>query len=140
MKAATALEMYSKLEQQGGLADQYFDSKRKPNFQVTTWDDVNAADRSTLLSESTMPDESWGDDPFFVVLSDPHGSWRKILLVNRETGMATFRSTTTDGTYTLRKTLRPDLAWFLDNSMQDVNIQQARVMLEQLQRIVPQLS
>lgn len=38
-----------------------------------------------------------------------------------------------------RKTLRPDLAWYLDNSMQDTNVQQARVMLNELRRIVPQL-
>ena len=86
-----------------------------------------------------MPNEMWGNDPFFVVLNDPHMQWRKILLVNRQTGTATFRSTTTDDTYMPRKTLRPGSPWYLDNSMQDTNVQQAKVMLKELQRIVPLL-
>jgi hypothetical protein len=139
MAAKTALEMFSKLEQLGGLDEKYIDLERNPDFQVTVSDDVNTIRRSALLKEITMPGESWGEDPFFVVLNDPHESWRKIILVNRETGIATFRSTTTDENYMPRKTLRPGTAWYLDNSMQDTNIQQARVMLQQLRRIVQKL-
>ncbi len=140
MEARTALDMYSKLEKLGGLSEKYVDRERNPDFQVTVSDNVDAARRSTLLEEITMPDETWGKNPFIIVLNDPHESWRKILLVNRETGLATFRSTTTDESYMPRKTLRPGSAWYLDNSMQDVNIQQARILLQHLQAIVPQLS
>lgn len=139
MRAMTALEMFSKLDQLGGLDEKYIDLERNPAFEVTVSDDVNTTRRSALLKEITMFDESWGEDPFFVVLNDPRESWRKILLVNRETGMATFRSTTTDGNYMPRKTLRSGATWYLDNSMQDTNIQQARVMLQELRRIVPKL-
>ncbi|MBK6350120.1 MAG: hypothetical protein V9E93_19520 [Steroidobacteraceae bacterium] len=139
INAAAALDMLTKLESLGGLDEKYFDLQRRPAFTVATSDDMNTSERSTLLREITMPDESWGEHPYFVVLNDPNEDWRKILLVDRETGSATFRSTTTDGTYMPRKTLRPDLAWYLDNSMQDTNVQQARVMLNELRRIVPQL-
>jgi hypothetical protein len=136
LEAHTALDMLSKLEQMGGLDDKYADLERRPEFQVTVSNDVNTAQRAALLSEITMPDESWGENPFFVVLNDPRESWRKILLVNRETGMATFRSTTTDESYMPRKTLRPGARWYLDNSMQDTNVQQAKVLLSELKRVV----
>lgn len=123
-----------------GQDDKYVDLERNPEFEVTLSNDLNTTRRPALLQEITMPGESWGDDPFFVVLNDPHGSWRKILLVNRETGIATFRSTTTDASYMPRKTMRPGSAWFLDNSMQDTNVQQAQVLLTQLRRIGGELS
>jgi hypothetical protein len=134
LEARTALDMLSKLEQMSGLEQQYVDLERNPEFEVTVSDDVNTTQRSTLLNEITMLDESWGEDPLFVVLSDPREGWRKILLVNRETGIATFRSTTTDQSYMPRKTLRPGATWYLDNSMQDTNVQQARVLLSELRR------
>jgi hypothetical protein len=133
--ARAALDMYTKLEQLGGLGDEFRD-QRSPGFQVTVSDDVNAKDRSAMLAEITMAGEDWGNDPFFVVLNDPNFDWRKILIVNRQTGVATFRSTTADETYMPRKTMRPNSRWFLDNSMQDVNVQQARAMLKELRRIV----
>lgn len=137
--ARTSLKMLTNLESLGGLQEKYFDLHRQPDFSVVTSDDVNTADRTALLHEITMPDESWGDEPFFVVLNDPNRDWRKILLVDRESGRSTFRSTTTDATYMPRKALRPDTPWHLDNSMQDTNVQQARVLLAELRRIVPQL-
>ncbi len=74
-----------------------------------------------------------------MVLDDPNGRWRKIMIVNRQTRMATFRSTTTDTTYMPRAVLRDGSDWHLDNSMQDTNVQQARVFLEQLQNVLPEL-
>lgn len=137
--ARTALEMYLKLEALGGLGDQYGD-QRSPGFQVTVSDDLTTGDRSTMLEEITLADEDWGDNPFHAVLNDPNDNWRKILIVNRQTGVATFRSTTTDETYMPRKTMRPNSRWFLDNSMQDVNVQQARAMLAELRRITGTLT
>ena len=139
MSASLALEMLEELEGSGGLDEQYFDDRR-PNFNVISSHDVTDAERSVLLEEITMSEESWGEDPFVVVLNDPNEDWRKILIVNRMTGQATFRSTTKDTSYKLRKTLRDGSEWYLDNSMQDVNVQQARVFLEQLRKIVPGLT
>lgn len=132
--ARTALEMYSNLEAMGGLGDQFSD-QRSPGFQVTVSDDLTTRDRASMLEEITLAGENWGDDPFFAVLNDPNDHWRKILIVNRNSGIATFRSTTTDEAYMPRKTMRPNSRWFLDNSMQDVNVQQARAILAELQRI-----
>ncbi|MEX2149649.1 MAG: hypothetical protein WD793_05515 [Steroidobacteraceae bacterium] len=129
-----ALAMYTKLEQLGGLGDEFRD-QRNPEFQVTVSDDVNAKDRAAMLEEITLAGEDWGENPYFIVLNDPNDDWRKILIVNRRTDRATFRSTTTNAAYMPRKTMRPNSRWFLDNSMQDVNVQQARVIYAELQRI-----
>ncbi len=134
----TALDMYSKLEALGGLGEEYRD-ERSPGFKVTVSDDLTTHDRAAMLREITLSDEDWGDDPYFAVLNDPNDQWRKILIVSR-TGKATFRSTTTNEAYMPRKTMRPDSRWFLDNSMQDVNVQQARAMLAELRRVRQQLA
>lgn len=131
----TALDMYSKLESLGGLGEEYRD-ERSPGFKVTVSDDLTTQDRAAMLREITLADEDWGEDPFFAVLNDPNDQWRKILIVSR-TGKATFRSTTTNEAYMPRKTMRPHSRWFLDNSMQDVNVQQARAMHAALRRIAP---
>ncbi len=136
--ARTALDMYSKLEALGGLGEEYRD-ERSPGFKVTVSDDLTTHDRDAMLREITLTDEDWGDATFFAVLNDPNDQWRKVLIVNRLTGNATFRSTTTNESYMPRKTMRPGSRWFLDNSMQDVNVQQARAMLTELQRIVSEL-
>jgi hypothetical protein len=136
--ARTALDMYSKLEALGGLGEEYRD-ERSPGFKVTVADDLTTHDRAAMLREITLADEDWGDDPFFAVLNDPNDQWRKILIVNRRTGDATFRSTTTNESYMPRKTMRPDSRWFLDNSMQDANVQQARAILAELRRITGDL-
>src|SRR5688572_2736403 len=130
----TALDMYLKLEALGGLADEYRD-QRNPGFQVKVVNDLTTRDHAAMLAEITLAEEDWGEDPYFAVLDDPHEQWRKILIVNHQTGLATFRSTTTNEAYMPRKTMRPGSQWFLDNSMQDVNVQQARAMLGELGRI-----
>jgi hypothetical protein len=132
--ARIALERYSKLEQLGAFGDEFRD-QRSPGFEVTISDDLTTNDRDSMLMEITLAGEDWGDNPFFAVLNDPNDNWRKILIVNRQTGIATFRSTTTDEAYMPRKTMRPNSRWFLDNSMQDVNVQQARALHAELRRI-----
>jgi len=132
--ARTALEMYSRLDLLGAFGDEFRD-QRSPGFQVTVSDDLSTNDRGAMLQEITLSGEDWGSDPFFAVLNDPNDYWRKILIVNRKTGIATFRSTTTDASYMPRKTMRPNSRWFLDNSMQDVNVQQARALFAELRRI-----
>jgi hypothetical protein len=133
MSASLALDMLEKLEGKGGLDEKYFDL-RNPGF------DARATEDSALLEEITMPEESWDEDPFIVVLNDPNADWRKILIVNRKTRQAAFRSTTKNVDYMPRKELRPGSEWYLDNSMQDVNVQQARVFLETLRKIIPTLA
>ncbi len=139
MSASLALDMLEELEGSGGLDEKYFDLDRRPDFDVISSQLAIDPERSVILEEITMLGESWGESPFFTVLKDPNGDWRKIMLVNRKTGQATFRSTTTDTTYMPRKTLRPGAEFFLDNSMQDTNVQQAQIFLAELRKIVPVL-
>lgn len=138
--AETALSMLEQLEAIGGLEDRFLDRERRPDFAPSVSSDLVKPDRSKLFSRLTMPMEDWGQDPFWVVLGDPNEHWRKIMIVNRQTGMATFRSTTTDKTYMPRIVLRDGSDWYLDNSMQDTNVQQAREFLKHLRRIVPKLA
>jgi len=48
------------------------------------------------------------------------------LLIKTEDRIATFRSVTRDLDYQQKKTLRPNMEWYLDNSMVDANVQQMR--------------
>jgi hypothetical protein len=64
------------------------------------------------------------------VLNDPNNDWREdphCEIAVRES--LHFARRTTNEAYMPRKTMRPNSRWFLDNSMQDVNVQQARAML-----------
>ena len=66
------------------------------------------------LTGFTGSEEDWGPDPFFVVNSDPSDKWKKVLIVNTDTGTATFRSITEDPCYRPKKVLRPGGDWWLD--------------------------
>ena len=138
--APQALKMLGELDALGGLEEKYDDTERNSEFEATVVsEELTNTDSAAMFEEITMPEEAWGKDPFFVVINDPDQDWRKILIVNRETGDATFRSTTRNENYMPRKVLREGSEWFLDNSMQDCNVQQARTFLERLQTIVPNL-
>ncbi len=137
--AALALEMYEELERRGGLDERYDDLKRRPSFDVNSAHNEPEELRTKLFEEITMPNETWGRYPFVIILNDPNDDWRKSMIVNRETGHATFRSTTTDENYKLKQKMREGTEWYLDRSMQDVNVQQAREFLKQLRKIVPTL-
>ena len=87
---------------------------------------MDPEERKRELANFTFLDEDWGPTPFFVVNSDPNDNWKKILVVNTDTGIATFRSITKDLDYRPRKQLRPGADWWLDNSMMDANVQQTK--------------
>ena len=132
MKADSALAMLEALEAKGGLDDRYQDKDRNPEFLVAGSDVVDATENPSLLAEVTMEGEDWGPNAKLVVLTDPNSKWRKVMIVRPESNAITFRSTTTDTTYRPRAELRPGSEWCLDNSMQDVNVQQAKVFLNAL--------
>jgi len=140
LDATLALDMLQDLEKNGGLNDKYFDLKRRPNFSTIVSNELPDDKRLSLYNEITLADEQWGATPFFIVLEQREDGWRKILIVNRETGEATFRSTTRREEYMPRKTIRDDSEWYLDNSMQDTNVQQAKVFIEHLRTIISNIS
>jgi len=124
MPADLALRMFESLKSKGGLDSRYEDTKRRPDFRLSI---------DLSLTDLTMENETWGPRTRTVVLTDPHAQWRKVMLFDPEPSTVTFRSLTKDTTYMPRTELRPGCEWFLDNSMQDMNVQQARVFLGTLQ-------
>lgn len=128
--ADIALEMIDEMESLGGLHEGYFDHRggtSPPEFLVST-------EMANALEGITGPDEDWGVYPFFVICSDPSREWKKVLLINTETNIATFRSITENPSYKPKKVLRPNAGWWLDNSMMDANVQQMRVFHSQLKQ------
>ena len=127
-----ALKMMNDMEKRGGLKDEYFDPRPYSNFETIISSEMAAADKAEWLRTLTAPSEDWGSDPFFVVVSDPNDDWKKAMIVDTDSGTATFRSITRDPGYKQRKELRSDAEWWLDNSMLDANVQQMRQFLRHL--------
>ena len=121
------------METRGGLDEKYFDLRRRPNFESVVSSKISLEEREAALSKITGPDEDWGASPFFAIASDPNGQWKKVLIVNTDNGVATFRSITENAEYMPKKVLRPAEGWWLDNSMMDANVQQMRVFYSNLQ-------
>ena len=122
--AETALSMIRQMDALGGLGDRYLDPRGAPRFATMVSTQLSSEQRAKELAMLTAPDEDWGEDPFFVIAFDPHPSWKKVMIINRESHTATFRSITEDSDYMPRKVLRPNEGWWLDNSMMDANVQQ----------------
>ena len=129
---AKALEMMEELESKGALSQEYLD--RRAGFVCNTLVStrMTPAERKRELANFTGPEENWGSDPFFVVNSDPNDDWKKVLIVNTDTGTATFRSITKDPGYMPKKVLRTEADWWLDNSMMDANVQQMKAFYSNL--------
>lgn len=127
MPADLALQMLESLNAQGGLESRFDDTQRRPDFDVT---------EDHLLTDLTMEGEGWSPRTKAIVLTDPHVKWRKVMLFDPDNRIVTFRSLTKDTNYMPRADLRPGSDWFLDNSMQDSNVQQARVFLERLRSLL----
>ena len=131
--ATEALEMMEEMESRGAMGQEYFDRRAGS-------DDCDTRVSTKMIPEKkehelailTNPEEDWGSDPFFVVNSDPNDNWKKALIVNTETGVATFRSITKNPDYMPKKELRPDAEWWLDNSMMDANVQQTKAFYSNL--------
>lgn len=132
----TALSMMEKMEALGGLNEQYFDHRRRPDFETLVSSEMLPEQRKEALSKVTGPDEDWGDDPFFVITYDPDANWKKVMIVDSDTEIATFRSITEDPDYMPKKVLRPGERWWLDNSMMDANVQQLKEFYSQLRKYI----
>ena len=135
--ATEALEMMEEMESMGALGQEYLDS-RCPAFVCSTLvsTKMTPEEKEHELAIFTNPEEDWGSDPFFVVNSDPNKNWKKVLIVNTETGVATFRSITKNPDYMPKKVLRPGAEWWLDNSMMDANVQQVEAFYSNLRDLL----
>ena len=97
---AIALEMIKELKSRGALDKRYLDNRHAEfacNTSVSTR--MTPVEKKRELAHFTGPDEDWGFDPFFVVNLDPNDDWKKVMIVNTDTGTATFRSITEDSSY-----------------------------------------
>lgn len=130
--AAVALEMIEEMKALGGLDEKYFDRRERSGIETLVSTRLSSKSRAEALARVTGPTEDWGNDPFFVIASDPNDQWKKVLIVNQSNDVATFRSTTDDPDYMPKKVLRPSEGWWLDNSMMDANVQQTRAFLVNL--------
>ena len=124
------LEMIDEMESLGGLGEEYFD--QRSSFEIRISEKMTASETTDAFEGITGPDEDWGADPFFVINSDPDDQWQKVLIINTENNIATFRSITRNPGYMQKKVLRAKADWWLVNSMMDVGVQQMRVFQAQL--------
>lgn len=130
---AIALDMIVEIGSRGGLSRRFFDHRGPPSPDALVSSEMTAAEKTERLCRITSPAEDWGISPFFVIVSDPSDQWKKVLIIDTETDAATFRSITESPDYKPKKVLRPNVTWWLDNSMMDANVQQMRVFHQQIQ-------
>jgi hypothetical protein len=135
LPAKVALDLMHELRDKGGLQPQ-FDDHRGSSLEVIVSSRIAPAERDQLLREITGPGENWGSNPFFVIAADPNPKWRKVMIVDPDTGTATFRSLTKSTSYRPRTELRPGCEWSLDNSMMDTGAEQMRAFLENLSHLL----
>ena len=134
--AAEALEMMEELESSGALGQEYLNRRARFVCDTLVSTKMTPEEKEHELASFTGPEEDWGSDPFFVVNSDQNDNWKKVLIVNTETGIATFRSITKDPDYMPKKVLRPGADWWLDNSMMDANVQQIKAFYSSLRDLL----
>ena len=139
-----ALEMLEEAEEKGMLDEKYSDRQIRHggdnntviishhlNLQVDYVIRKEEIDNITTADEK----ETWGDDPIFLVVEVPDGTWRKIMIVNPKTKDCTFRSTTTSVGY------KPVIVegmchpWRMDNAMQDASAAMMRQFLQVLREL-----
>ena len=82
---------------------------------------LTLVDRHRSMDEITFDDEDWGSAPVFVIAETPDGKWRKIMIVDTNSNVCTFRSMTTDEGYGMKDSRRRNGRWLLDRSMQDAS-------------------
>ncbi len=133
---SVALGLMRQAEERGWLDGRYEDPQIRhegTDNDIFSSRLLNPRDRRTTF-ESITCDEGepdWGDDPVFIVVQVPDGRWRKIMIVDTERQVCTFRSATRDESYTkVIDCLQSP--WRLDNSMQDASAAMIREFLDVL--------
>lgn len=99
------------------------------NFVVADSRTLTQEDFRRTLAEIIFDDEDWGSTPTFVIAETPDGRWRKIMIVDTDSNVCTFRSMTTDQRYGMKDTRRRNGRWYLDRSMQDASAAAMRQFL-----------
>ena len=132
-----ASDIMRRAERRGWLDDRYEDRQVRHRGTDNTIIDsrrLGVRERRSMFESitSTLGEPTWGNDPLFLVIQVPDGTWRKILIVDATREFCTFRSTTTDVGY-MPVIADPHLhPWRMDNAMQDASAAMFRIFLNLL--------
>jgi hypothetical protein len=88
--AHLALDMIEEMDALGGLDDAYLDQRGPDEIEFESSVSMTAPAQASTLAAVTGPDENWGHHPLFVICSDPNQHWKKVLIVDPSTDVATF--------------------------------------------------
>ncbi len=134
---SVALELLNRAESDGMLDNRYDDlQERHRGTNNTVIDSRNLGQRerrrelASILNAKRDPD--WGSAPTFVIFEVPDRQWRKIMIVDTQNGVCTFRSTTKDPSYKPIVVDGMTPPWRLDNAMQDASC----VMMKKFQSVL----
>ena len=133
-----ALELLNQADFDGMLDEEYDDLQERHGGTNNCVIDSRSLSRQEREREfasivNVNRDPDWGSDPLFVIIQVPDRRWRKIMIVDTQSGICTFRSTTTDPSYRRQGVADGMIPpWRLDNAMQDAS----RVMMREFQRVL----
>ena len=131
---SVALDVLEQAEAMGML-DRRFDRHELDSDNFTDSRSLDSGVRTREFTFITTDDEvnAWGDQPIFVIAEEPPDRiWRKILIVDSDREVCTFRSTTKDSDYGMKQSSGMNPPWFLDRSMQDASSEIMRQFLQVL--------
>ena len=131
---SVALAMLEQAEERGML-DRRYDRNELEEGNVTDSRSLDSPERADEFTFITTDDEFevWGDRPIFVIAEEPPNRiWRKIMIVDSVGEVCTFRSTTRDSDYGMKKSIGMNPPWLLDRSMQDASSEIMRQFLQVL--------
>ena len=140
-----ALNVMDRAHERGMLDPMYDALRREPT--VIDSRQLSFRERQALWGSivNTL-DHDWGPAPLFVVLTDfffgpeqtwPVNAWRKIMIVDSDNRLCTFRGTTTDQGYENGMVHGMMPPWRLDRSMPDFTSDMLRVCRDTLHTILP---
>ena len=99
--------------------------------------ELNPQVRRDALDSITTENEigDWSIDSVFIIIEVPDCSWRKVMIVDQESGLCTFRSTTSDRSY--KPIIREGMTypWLMDNAMQDASTAMMREFIRVLRQL-----
>ena len=140
MPVSLALDMLEEAEGNGMLDERYDDPQTRHGGTDNTIIESRISslqerqdDLEFIITENEVGD--WGTDPIFITIEVPDGSWRKIMIVDLDRGLCTFRSTTKDLSY--KPIIKEGMTypWMMDNAMQDASTAMMREFLRVLREL-----
>ena len=138
---SVAVALLNEAHSDGMLDEEYDDLQERhcgTDNCITDSRDLGRRERdrkfASIINVNRDPDRDpgWGSDPLFVIIQVPDGKWRKIMIVDTDREICTFRSTTTSGSYGRPIVDGMTLPWRLDNAMQDASA----AMMREFRRVL----